>query len=122
MMSLDNAFVIFNNMPNRIELAEIDLQFPCEAIYFEVADYDELVSRQLYPQIKPKVREAFQQLFTTPEGSKNATGDANATSNGQLGITIGGLTKGSLNALDVHILVHCKFCYILFSRLYDCDS
>ncbi|RFU26772.1 hypothetical protein B7463_g9560, partial [Scytalidium lignicola] len=129
MMMLDNAFVIFNNMPNRIEWAEIDLQFPCEALYFEISDYDELLRTQLFPQQKPKVREAFQQLFIVPESSKNLNGSGNGSGNGnaQLGIGSGALTKGSLNSLDMQILVHFLYTHVWRSTfqnpvLYTCPT
>ncbi|KAH8819775.1 hypothetical protein F5884DRAFT_849078 [Xylogone sp. PMI_703] len=113
MMMLDNAFVIFNNMPNRIEWAEIDLQFPCESVYFEISDYDELLRLQLFPQTKPRVREAFQQLFLMPESGKNsASSSTNGNGNGQQGVGSGSLAKGSLNSLDMQILVHFLYTHV----------
>jgi hypothetical protein len=91
---LDHAFGIFNNLSPRFQWAEIDLPFPSDDVYFKVANYDELVAQSLYPQHKMKIKDAFLVLFSRPE-----------TAEEDLRV----LRAGNLTALDMQMLIHCKF-------------
>lgn len=90
---LDHAFGIFNNVSPRFQWAELDLPFPSDDIYFQVANYDELIAQSLYPRSKMKIKDAFLLLFSPPE-----------TAEQDLKV----LRVGNLTALDMQMLIHCK--------------
>lgn len=97
MMLLDNAFVIFNNSPTRMEWSEIgSLELPCEAHYFEAATLEDLYASPRLPLSKFKVRDAVQMLFQ-PEVRK---------------VDLAGIKNGSLNALDLQIMIHHLYTHI----------
>jgi hypothetical protein len=101
---LDNVFGIFNNVSPRINWAELDLPFPSDDRYFQVASFDELAATRLYPPRKMKIEEAFLILFLPPEASKE-----------KLKV----LRDGSLTALDMQLLIHCTSRVpLLFSHVY----
>lgn len=89
---LDNVFGIFNNVPPRINWAELDLPFPSDDRCFQVANYDELAATRIYPPRKMKIEEAFLILFLPPDASKE-----------KLEL----LRDGSITALDMQLLIHC---------------
>ncbi len=93
-LSLDNAFGIFNNLPPRVELSELDLQLPCDPICFETADYQEMVIYSRFPRPKMKVLDAFQKLFMT-QSPTSARFDP--------------VEKNALNCWDLLIVIHRKF-------------
>jgi len=97
LMLLDNAFVIFNNMPSRFEWPELgDLELPCELMYFENATYDDMYIGSRLPPVKLKVRDAFQKLFV-PELHDD---------------DLACIKDGTLNALDMQILIHWLYSHI----------
>ena len=111
MLSLDNAFGIFNNLPPRVELSELDLQLPCDPICFETADYQEMVIYSRFPRPKMKVLDAFQKLFMT-QSPTSARFDP--------------VEKNALNCWDLLIVIHrklhlilrvLKFVYLCYLRL-----
>lgn len=93
MMMLDNAFVIFSNLPPRFEWTELDIQFPSEPEYFALSTYDEAYAQGRLPRPKMKVREAFEKLFLCSEEEPES---------------LATLKGGVLNTLDLQILIHCK--------------
>lgn len=90
---LDQAFGIFNNVSPRFQWAELDLPFPCDEAYFQLANYEDLVAQSLHPQNKMKIKDAFLLLFAPPE-----------TAEEDLKV----LRSGNLTALDMQMLIHCK--------------
>jgi hypothetical protein len=90
---LDQAFGIFNNVSPRFQWAELDLPFPSDEAYFQLANYDDLVAQSLHPQNKMKIKDAFLILFAPPE-----------TAEEDLKI----LRSGNLTAHDMQMLMHCK--------------
>jgi len=104
MLSLDSAFGIFNNIPPRIDLCELDLQLPCDPLYFETSSYQEMVVRSLFPRQKTKILDAFQRLFMTPSGTSGRFDP---------------VEKNSLNSWDLLLLVHLLYSFVwrqLFSN------
>jgi hypothetical protein len=91
MQLLDNAFLIFNNMPTRLDWVESDIQLPAEQEDFSARTWEEacLCSRTFRP--KMGVREAFQKLFVPPKNGADA---------------LLPLRKGVLNVLDLQMLIH----------------
>jgi hypothetical protein len=89
---LDSVFRIFNNVPPRINWAELDLPFPSDDRSFGLATYDELIATRVFPVRKMKIEEAFLILFLPPEASKE-----------KLKV----LRDGSLTPLDMQLLIHC---------------
>lgn len=89
---LDNVFGIFNNVPPRINWAELEFPFPSDDRSFGLTNYDELIATRLFPVRKMKIEEAFLILFLPPEVSKE-----------KLKV----LRDGSLTALDMQLLIHC---------------
>jgi len=98
MIMLDNAFVIFSNLPPRFEWTELDIQFPCEPQYWELATFEEAYNQSRLPKRKIKVRDAFERLFVCPDTDPE---------------NLAALKGGVLNLLDLQILVHCKSLSIL---------
>lgn len=105
---LDHAFGIFNNVSPRFQWAEIDLPFPSDDRFFEVASYAELRAQSLYPIPKMKVKDAYVVLFTPPESAEQ-----------ELNV----LRTGNLTPLDMQMLIHCKstethpqFLFLIFPR------
>ena len=94
-LMLDNVFGIFNNVPPRINWAELELPFPSDDRYFQIANYEELTATRLFPPRKMKIEEAFLILFLPPEAAKE-----------KLKV----LRDGSLTALDMQLLIHCMSC------------
>ena len=94
-LMLDNVFGIFNNVPPRINWAELELPFPSADRYFQIANYEEATATRLFPAQKMKIEEAFLILFLPPEASKE-----------KLKV----LRDGSLTALDMQLLIHCMSC------------
>jgi len=70
MVAFDAAQGIFNNVPSRISVCELDLQLPCHPEYFELANYEEMLRRSSFPRAKMKLLDAFQRLFTSPSEFK----------------------------------------------------
>jgi hypothetical protein len=99
-LMLDNVFGIFNNVPPRINWAELDLLFPSDDRYFSIANFDELTATRLFPVTKMKIEEAFLILFLPAEASKE-----------KLKV----LRDGNLTAQDMQLLIHCMSC--IFSIL-----
>jgi hypothetical protein len=91
MMTLDNAFGIFNNLPPRFALNELGLELPCEPEAFEATDYEGMRSRSIFPHKKLKITEVFQ-LFFLHSNPQSPRFDP--------------VPKGSLNMLDLQIIVH----------------
>jgi hypothetical protein len=85
---LDNAFGIFNNVSPRFQWAEIDLSFPSDERYFQLANYEEMVSFHLHPVQKVKIKDTFLMLFDGEED------------------TVRRLREGGLSALDMQMLIH----------------
>ena len=94
-LMLDNVFGIFNNVPPRMNWAELDLPFPSDDRSFNIANYNELIATRLFPARKMKIEEAFLILFLPPEASKE-----------ELKV----LRDGRLTALDMQLLIHCMPC------------
>lgn len=90
---LDHAFGIFNNVSPRFQWAEIDLPFPSDDRFFEVANYAELRAQSLCPVPKMKVKDAYLVLFTPLESAEQ-----------ELNV----LRTGNLTPLDMQMLIHCK--------------
>jgi hypothetical protein len=93
---LDNAFGIFNNASPRFQWADIDFAFPSGDRYFRLANYEELIATRSSPTRRMKVKDAFLILFLPPETSK-----------------LGALRDDKPSALDMHMLMHCTFCFCL---------
>jgi hypothetical protein len=91
MLLLDSAFGIFDNIQPRIDLCELDLQLPCDPIYFKTASYHEMAINSLFPHQKMKVLDAYQKLFTGPSGASRSSDLAE---------------KSSLNSWDLLIMIH----------------
>ena len=94
MLALDAAMAIFNNVPPRISFSELDLQLPCDMMYYEVASFSELTSRSIFPQGRPKLVDAFQNLFVAPAELANAYGFM------------------KLNCWDMLLLIHCLYTHV----------
>jgi hypothetical protein len=91
-MMLDAAFGIFNNVSPRWQWAEVDLSFPSSDIYFELANYSELISTQKYPVQKMKMKDAYLILHSTPDAE---------------GRNLQRLRNSDLSPLDLQLLIHC---------------
>lgn len=104
LLLLDSAFGIFDNIQPRIDLCELDLQLPCDSIYFETANYQEMVITSLFPPRKMKLLDAYQKLFMEP------TGDSGLSDISE---------KSSLNSWDLLVLIHRR-CSCLFPILSHC--
>jgi hypothetical protein len=91
---LDHAFGIFNNVSPRFQWAEIDLPFPSDDRYFNVASYADLRVQSLYPQQRMKVKDAYQALFASPESPER---DLNI------------LRNANLDTFDMQMLIHCMY-------------
>lgn len=89
---LDNAFGIFNNVSPRFQWAEIDLTFPSDDRFFEVANYEELMANSLFPVRKMKIKDAFLVLFSPADKLEEG---------------LAFLRSGNLTALDMQMLIHC---------------
>lgn len=91
MLTLDNAFGIFNNLPPRFSFSEFGLELPCEPKSFEAVDYEDMRARSIFPRRKLKVTEAFQLFFlrSNPQASRFEP-----------------VPEGTLNMLDLQIIVH----------------
>jgi len=96
LLLLDSAFGIFDNIQPRIDLSELDLQLPCDSIYFETASYQDMAITSLFPPRKMKLLDAYQKLFMEP------TGDSGYSDT---------IKKISLNSWDLLVLIH---------RMYSC--
>ena len=94
MLSIDNAFGIFNNLPPRVELSELDLQLPCDPICFETANYQEMVIYSRFPRQKMKVLDAFQKLFMTQSPTSPRFDP---------------VEKNALNSWDLLVVIHREF-------------
>ena len=90
MLALDNAFGIFNNLPSRFSWSELDFDLPCQPEAFEAINYEDMLNRMIFPRKRPKVTDAFR-LFFSPS-SQSTRFDP--------------VEKGSLNMLDLQIIVH----------------
>jgi hypothetical protein len=91
MLLIDSAFGIFDNIQPRIDLCELDLQLPCDRVYFETVNYHDMVMKSVFPPQKVKVLDAYQKLFL-PSGVTSS------------GTDLAG--KNTLNCLDLLIMVH----------------
>lgn len=91
MLLLDSAFGIFDNIPPRVDICELDLQLPCDPIYFNFANYHEMAINSLFPHQKMKVLDAYQRLFMT---SGSASGFSEPAS------------QSPLNCWDLLVMVH----------------
>jgi hypothetical protein len=94
LLLLDSAFGIFDNIQPRIDLCELDLQLPCDSIYFEIANYREMAIMSLFPPRKMKLLDAYQKLFMEP------TGDSGCSDTSK---------KISLNSWDLLVLIHRRY-------------
>jgi hypothetical protein len=100
---LDHAFGIFNNVSPRFQWAEIDLPFPSDDRYFNVANYADLRAQSIYPQQRIKVKDAYVVLFTPPGSPEK---DLNV------------LRTANLDTFDMQMLIHCMYpTDILLARL-----
>ncbi|EHL03116.1 hypothetical protein M7I_0808 [Glarea lozoyensis 74030] len=90
---LDHVFGIFNNVAPRFQWAEIDLPFPSDDRYFNVANYADLRAQVVYPQQRMKVKDAYVVLFTPPGSSEN---DLNV------------LRTANLDTFDMQMLIHYR--------------
>jgi hypothetical protein len=91
MLLLDSAFGVFDNIQPRIDLCELELQLPCDPIYFKTANYQEMAINSRFPHQKMKVLDAYQKLFTAQSDSSGSIASAEKT---------------SLNSWDLLILIH----------------
>ena len=91
MLLIDAAFGIFDNIRPRIDLCELDLQLPCDRIYFDTANYQDMAINSLFPPQKTKVLNAYQKLFIPP---------IETFSNSDL------TEKDALNCWDLLVIVH----------------
>jgi hypothetical protein len=98
LLLLDSAFGIFDNIQPRIDLCELDLQLPCDSIYFETANYQEMAITLLFPPQKMKLLDAYQRLFIEPNGDSGCSDTSE---------------KSSLNCWDLLVLIHRR-CSCLF--------
>jgi hypothetical protein len=98
LLLLDSAFGIFDNIQPRIDLCELDLQLPCDSIYFETANYQEMAITLLFPSQKMKLLDAYQKLFIEPNGNSGCSDTSE---------------KSSLNCWDLLVLIHRR-CSCLF--------
>lgn len=89
---LDSAFGIFNNVSPRWQWAEVDLTFPTSDVYFDLANFNELLTMQKYPVPKMKIKDAFLILFSTPDSE---------------GRNLQILRDGDLSPLDMQMMIHC---------------
>jgi hypothetical protein len=96
MLLLDSAFGIFDNIPPRIDLCELDLQLPCDPVYFKTASYQEMVVKSVFPHQKMKVLDAYQKLFAAPSSASGCSDS---------------VEKGLLNSWDLLVMIH---------RMYSC--
>jgi hypothetical protein len=96
MLLLDSAFGIFDNIPPRIDLCELDLQLPCDPIYYKTASYQEMVVKSVFPHQKMKVLDAYQKLFVAPTSASGCSDP---------------VEKGLLNSWDLLVMIH---------RMYSC--
>ena len=94
MLAFDTAMAIFNNVPPRISFSELDVQLPCDSMYFELSSYSEMLNRATFPKPKMKLIDAFQKLFVP-------TVDLPRT-----------IEKDSLNCWDMLFLIHCLYTYV----------
>lgn len=99
-VSLDTAFGLFNNIPPRVDLCELDLQLSCDPVYFDTSGYEEMVIRSQFPRQKMKMLDAFQKLFMTQSGTSNRFDP---------------VERHALNSWDLFILIHRK-CSSLLDR------
>jgi hypothetical protein len=104
LLLLDSAFGIFDNIQPRIDLSELDLQLPCDSIYFETASYQDMAITSLLPPRKMKLLDAYQKLFMEP------TGDSGYSDT---------IKKISLNSWDLLVLIHrrCSCPFPIMSQL-----
>lgn len=116
MITLDNAFGIFNNLPPYLNWSELGLELPCDPQFFEARSYEDMLDRSCFPQRKLKLTDAFQLFFLSgDECSKQ----------------LNSVENGALNMLDLQIIVH-SMCWprsnpttihakqLSFSILYTC--
>lgn len=94
---LDNAFGIFNNVSPRIQWAELDLPFPSGDEYFRLASYEDMLSKNLRPHGKMKIKDAFLLLFSLPQ-----------TANTDMAV----LRRANLTALDMQMLIHFIYSHL----------
>ena len=94
MMALDAAMAIFNNLPPRVSFSELDLQLPCDPVYFELSSYAEVLARSLFPKPKMKLVEAFQKLFVEPSALNTV------------------YEKDLFNCWDMLLLAHCLYTHV----------
>jgi hypothetical protein len=93
LLLLDSAFGIFDNIQPRIDLCELDLQLPCDSIYFETVNYQEMAITLLFPPRKMKLLDAYQKLFIEPNGDSGCSDT---------------FEKSALNSWDLLVLIHRK--------------
>ena len=97
MLLIDSAFGIFDNIQPRIDLCELDLQLPCDRIYFDIINYQDMAMHSLFPPQKMKVLDAYQKLFIPPIGIPSSSGLEE---------------KSILNSWDLLVIVH-RTCFSL---------
>jgi hypothetical protein len=98
MLLLDSAFGIFDNIQPRIDLCELELQLPCDPIYFKTANYQEMAINSLFPHQKMKVLDAYQMLFRTQRDPSECLAPAEMI---------------SLNSWDLLILIHRTYSFFV---------
>ncbi|KAF8867283.1 hypothetical protein BDZ45DRAFT_638740 [Acephala macrosclerotiorum] len=97
---LDHAFGIFNNVPPRIQWAEIDLAFPSDDQFFMTANFDDMVAKSVQPKRSMKIKDAFQRFFASPASAEQ---------------DLGVLRQGALSALDMQMLIHFLYTHVWYS-------
>ena len=93
-MAFDTAMAIFNNVPPRISFSELDVQLPCDSMYFELSSYSEMLSRATFPKPRIKLIDAFQRLFAPPSDLATM------------------VEKDAFNCWDMLYLIHCLYTYV----------
>lgn len=94
MYAFDSAMAIFSNIPPRISFAELDLQLPCDSIYFELSSYSDMLNHATFPKPRIKLIDAFRKLFV-PTTELSAA-----------------IERDSLNCWDMMFLVHCLYTHV----------
>lgn len=94
MHAFDTAMGIFQNVPPRISFSELDVQLPCDSIYFELSSHSEMISRATFPKPKMKLVDAFQKLFVAPSDLPSA------------------VKEDAFNCWDMLLLIHCLYTYV----------
>ncbi|KAH6719294.1 hypothetical protein BKA61DRAFT_472893 [Leptodontidium sp. MPI-SDFR-AT-0119] len=93
---LDHAFGIFNNVSPHFQWAEMDLPFPSDDKFFQISNFDMMVTETAIPRLGMRIKDAFLILFS-PDGADD-----------ELDV----LRRGRVTALDMQMLVHFLYTHV----------